>query len=67
MNIVLLRKRTLSPVRLVLEDSLMRSFMLFVNASLQLGSIIQSKLNFTNENLRFGLRCFAFLLYLLVF
>jgi len=38
MNIAL-RKRTLSPVRLVLEDSSKRSFMLFV-VSLQLGSII---------------------------
>ena len=33
-------KRTLSPVRLVLEDSSKRSFMLFVVVSLQLGSII---------------------------
>jgi hypothetical protein len=39
MNITL-RKRTLSPVRLVLEDSSKRSFMLFVVLSLQLGSII---------------------------
>jgi hypothetical protein len=39
MNITL-RKRTLSPVRLVLEDSSKRSFMLFVVVSLQLGSII---------------------------
>jgi len=39
MNIAL-RKRTLSPVRLVLEDSSKRSFMLFVVLSLQLGSII---------------------------
>ena len=39
MNIAL-RKRTLSPVRLVLEDSSKRSFMLFVVVSLQLGSII---------------------------
>jgi len=31
-----LRKRTLSPVRLVLEDSSKRSFMLFVVVSLQL-------------------------------
>ena len=37
-----LRKRTLSPVRLVLEDSLKRSFMLFAVVSLQLGSIILS-------------------------
>jgi len=38
MNIAL-RKRTLtlSPVRLVLEDSSTRSFMLFVFVSLQLG------------------------------
>ena len=43
MNIAL-RKRTLSPVRLVLEDSSKRSFMLFVVVSLQLGSIIQSNL-----------------------
>jgi len=35
-----LRKRTLIPVRLVLEDSSQRSFMLFVVVSLQLGSII---------------------------
>jgi len=41
MNIAL-RKRTLSPVRLVLEDSSKRSFMLFVVVSLQLGSIIES-------------------------
>jgi len=34
------RKRTLSPVRLVLENSIKRSFMLFVLVSLQLGSII---------------------------
>ena len=33
-----LRKRTLSIVRLVLEDSSKRSFMLFVVVSLQLGS-----------------------------
>jgi len=39
-----LRKRTLSPVRLVLEDSSKRSFMLFVVVSLQLGSIIKSNL-----------------------
>ena len=39
MNIAL-RKRTLSPVRLVLEDSSKRSFMLFVVVSLQLGNII---------------------------
>jgi len=39
MNIAL-RKRTLSPVRLVLEHSLKRSFMLFVVVSLQLGNII---------------------------
>jgi hypothetical protein len=31
-------KRTLSPVRLVLEDSSKRSFMLFVVVSLQLGN-----------------------------
>ena len=37
---ITLRKRTLSPVRLVLEDSSKRSFMLFVFVSLQLGSII---------------------------
>ena len=37
-----LRKRTLSIVRLVLEDSSKRSFMLFVVVSLQLGSITQS-------------------------
>jgi len=34
------RKRILSPVRLVLEDSSKRSFMLFAVVSLQLGSII---------------------------
>ena len=34
------RKRTPSPVRLVLEDSTIRSFMLIVVVSLQLGSII---------------------------
>ena len=39
MNIAL-RKRTLSPVRLVLEDSSKHSFMLFVVVSLQLGIII---------------------------
>jgi len=39
MNIAL-RKRTLSPVRLVLEDLSERTFMLFVVISLQLGSII---------------------------
>jgi len=39
MNITL-RKRTLGPVRLVLEDSSKRSFILFVFVSLQLGSII---------------------------
>ena len=39
MNIAL-RKRTLSPVKLVLEDSSKRSIMLFVVVSLQLGSII---------------------------
>jgi hypothetical protein len=40
MNIAL-RKRTLSPVRLVLEDSSIRSFfVLFVDVSLQLGCII---------------------------
>ena len=39
MNIAL-RKRTLSPVRLVLEDSSKRSFMLFVVVTLQLGSKI---------------------------
>jgi len=40
MNIAL-RKRTLSPVRLVLEDSSIpiRSFLLFADVSLQLGSI----------------------------
>jgi hypothetical protein len=38
------RKRTLSPVRLVLENSIKRSFMLFVLVSLQLGSIILSNL-----------------------
>ena len=43
MNIAL-RKRTLSPVRLVLEDSSKRSFMLFVVVFLLLGSIIQSNL-----------------------
>ena len=37
MNIAL-RKRTLSPVRVVLGDSSKRSFMLFVVVSLQLGS-----------------------------
>ena len=41
MNIAL-RKRTLSPVRLLLEDSPKRSFMLLMVASLQLGSLIQS-------------------------
>ena len=35
-----LRKRALSPVRLVLEDSSKRSFMLLVVVSLPLGSII---------------------------
>ena len=35
-----LRKRTLSPFRLVLEDSSKRSFLLFVDVSLQLGIII---------------------------
>ena len=39
MNIAL-RKRILSPFRLVLEDSSKRSFMLFVVVSLQSGSII---------------------------
>jgi len=39
MNIKL-RKRALSPVRLVLEDSSKRSFIVFVVVSLQLGSII---------------------------
>jgi hypothetical protein len=39
MNIAL-RNWTLSPVRLVLEDSSKRSFMLFVVVSLQLGHII---------------------------
>ena len=39
---IALRKRSLSPVRLVLEDSSKRSFMLFVLVSLQLGSIIKS-------------------------
>jgi len=39
MNIAL-RKRTLSPVRLVLEDSSMRSLLLFIDLSLQLGSTI---------------------------
>ena len=39
---IALRERTLSPVRLVLEDSLKRSFMLFVDVSFQLGSIIRS-------------------------
>ena len=43
MNIAL-RKRALSSVRLILEDSSKRSFMLFVDVSLQLGSIIQSNL-----------------------
>jgi hypothetical protein len=37
---VALRKGTLSPIRLVLEDSSKRSSMLFVVVSLQLGSII---------------------------
>jgi len=37
---IALRKRTLSPVRLVLEDSSKRTFMLFVVVSLQLGSTI---------------------------
>ena len=41
---IALRKRTLSPVRPVLEDSSKRSFMLFVVVSLQLGSIILSDL-----------------------
>jgi len=41
MNIALC-KRTLSPVRLVLEASLIRTFLLFVVISLQLGSIIKS-------------------------
>jgi hypothetical protein len=41
MNIAL-RKRTLSPVRLVLEDSSKRSFVLFVGVSLQSRSIFQS-------------------------
>ena len=44
MNIAL-RKRTLSPVRIVLEDSSKRSFMLFVVVSLQLGSILYIKCN----------------------
>jgi len=39
MNIAL-RRKTLSPVRLVLEDSSKRSFMLFDLVYLQLGSII---------------------------
>ena len=41
---IALRKRKLSPVRLVLEDSSKRSFVLFVVASLRLGSIIESNL-----------------------
>ena len=43
---IALRKRTLSPVGLVLEDSSKHSFMLLVVVvvSLQLGSIIQSNL-----------------------
>jgi hypothetical protein len=45
MNIVL-RKRTLSPVRLFLEDSSKRSSMPFVAFSLQLGSIILPYLTF---------------------
>jgi len=43
MNIAL-RKRTLSPIRLVLGDSSKRSFMLFVAVYLQLGSITYSNL-----------------------
>ena len=43
MNIAL-RKRVLSPVRLDLEDSSKRSFMLFVFVSLRLGSILYSNL-----------------------
>jgi len=39
MNISL-RKKIFSPVRLVLEDSSKRSFMLFVVVSLQLGSML---------------------------
>jgi len=35
-----LRKRALSPVRIALEDSSKRSFMLFVVVSLQLGNVI---------------------------
>jgi len=46
MNIAL-RKRTLSPVRLVLEDLSKRSFLLFVVISLQLGCIIQINLILT--------------------
>jgi len=37
---VALHIRTLSPVRLVLEDSSKCSFVLFVSVSLQLGNII---------------------------
>ena len=37
---IALHKRALSPVRLVLEDSPKRSFMLFVVVSLQLGCIM---------------------------
>ena len=41
---IALRKRALSPVRLVLEDSSKRSFVLFAEVPLQLGSMILSKL-----------------------
>ena len=39
-----LRKKTFSPVRIVLEDLSIRSSLLFVDVSLQLGSKIQSNL-----------------------
>ena len=41
MNIALAKGHSLYPVRLVLEDSSIRSFLLFVDVSLQLGSIIE--------------------------
>ena len=41
---IALRKRTFSPFRLVLEDSSIRSFLLFIGVSLQLGNLIKSNL-----------------------
>ena len=58
--VIALRKRTLSQVGILLEDSLKCSFMLLVVVSLQLGRIIESNLIVSNPKETLEIQVFRF-------